>query len=130
MKRISFDFDGCLKSNKLIQLICKLFISSGYDVYILTSRNPLLPNIDLFEMSDRFGISRENIIMTNGSLKLDSFMKNRIDIHFDNSFDEVVAINDMFIGNNPMKKYEDMPAILTNIDSEEIQLINNILKDV
>lgn len=126
MKKISFDFDGCLKDNMLIQLICKTFISSGHDVYILTSRDPSLPNLDLLKISDTFGIQRENIIMTNGLKKVDFFIKNEIDIHFDNSFDEVIAINDMFIGNNPMKKSENMPAILTNIDSEEIQLINNM----
>jgi hypothetical protein len=57
--------------------------------------------------------------MTNGSLKVHTFMELGMDLHFDNTFDEVVAINDVF------KKSDDMPAILTNFDTEEMSFIYN-----
>lgn len=126
--KISFDFDGCLGDNKFVQMMCKMFISSGHNVFVITSRDPQLSNSDVFNKSDEFGIKRENIIMTNGSLKVHSFIENEIDLHFDNSFDEVVAINDEFINSpNLFQKNESMPAILVNFDSEEMAYIHNFI---
>lgn len=65
--------------------------------------------------------------MTNGTLKVHAFMKHGMDLHFDNSFDEVVAINDKFIGDHPFRKSEHMPAFLTNFDSEEMGYIYNFI---
>jgi hypothetical protein len=47
----------------------------------------------------------------------------------DNSFDEIVAINDMFVGNSPISKSDDMPAILTNFDTEEMSYIYNFINN-
>jgi len=52
-----------------------------------------------------------------------------MDLHFDNSHDEVSAINDMFEGNNSMQKSCDMPAFLTNFDSEEMGYIYNFINN-
>jgi hypothetical protein len=52
-----------------------------------------------------------------------------MDLHFDNSFDEIVAINDMFVGNEPFRKSDDMPAILTNFDTEEMSYIYNFINN-
>jgi|688.fasta_scaffold398573_2 uncharacterized HAD superfamily protein len=117
--KVSFDFDGCLGDNKFVQLICKVFQSAGHDVYILTSRDPQMENRDVWKLAEEFKIPFENVHMTNGSLKVHTFMILGIDLHFDNSFDEIVAINDMF------KKSDDMPAILTNFDTEEMGFIYN-----
>ena len=117
--KISFDFDGCLGDNKFIQLICKVFQSAGHEVFIITSRDPQMGNRDVWKLAEEFKIPFENVHMTNGSLKVHTFMILGIDLHFDNSFDEIVAINDMF------KKSDDMPAILTNFDTEEMGFIYN-----
>jgi hypothetical protein len=126
--RISFDFDGCLDDNTFVQMMCKMFISSGHDVFIITSRDPQLSNTDVFKKADEFGIKRENIVMTNGALKVHAFMLNQIDLHFDNSYDEVVAINDEFVDSpNRFQKNESMPAILVNFDTEEMGYIHNFI---
>jgi hypothetical protein len=120
--KVSFDFDGCLVDNKFVQMICKLFQSSGHDIFIITSRDPKLSNQDLWKLAQDFGISCENIHLTDGTLKFHKFMELGIDLHFDNSFDEVVAINDMFEGS------DNLPAILTNFNSEEMSYIYNFVK--
>lgn len=126
--KVSFDFDGCLGDNKFVQMICKLFISSGQDVFILTSRDPQMANLDVWKLADDFGIPKENVIMTNGTMKVHKFLELGIDIHFDNSFDEIVAINDLFTGDSPIRKLENLPGILTNFDSEEMGFIYNFIK--
>ena len=101
-------------------------MANGSEVFIITSRDPQMSNTDVFRLSDDLGIKRENIIMTNGTLKVHSFMQNQIDIHFDNSYDEVVAINDEFTkGPNIFQKNESMPAILVNFDSEEMGYVHD-----
>ncbi len=127
--KVSFDFDGCLGDNKFVQLICKLFKSTGHDVFIITSRDPALTNPDVWKLATEFNIPFENVIMTNGTLKVHAFMEYGMDLHFDNSFDEVVAINDMFVGNEPFRKSDDMPAILTNFDTEEMSMIYNFINN-
>jgi len=126
--KVSFDFDGCLGDNKFVQMMCKMFISSGHDVFIITSRDPQMSNTDVFRVSDVLGIKRENVIMTNGTLKVHSFIQNEINIHFDNSYDEVVAINDEFTKcPNIFQKNESMPAILVNFDSEEMGYVHDYI---
>jgi acid phosphatase class B len=124
--KVSFDFDGCLGDNKFVQMICKMFISSGHEVFILTSRNPKEKNIDLHTLAKELNINSENVIMTNGELKVHTFLREGFDLHFDNSFDEVVAINNMFKEtSNPLVKNESQPAILVNFDSDEVGYLVN-----
>jgi hypothetical protein len=124
--KVSFDFDGCLGDNKFVQMICKMFISSGHDVYILTSRDNRAMNSDLWKFADEYNIDRNKVFMTNGALKVDLFIKNEFDLHFDNSYDEVIAINNRFQEtNNPLIKNESQPAILVNFDSEEASFLIN-----
>jgi len=127
--KVSFDFDGCLGDNKFVQLICKVFQSAGHEVFIITSRDAQMENRDLWKLASEFSIPKENIHMTNGTLKVHKFMELGMDLHFDNSHDEVSAINDMFEGNNPMQKSPDMPAFLTNFDSEEMGYIYNYINN-
>ena len=127
--KVSFDFDGCLGDNKFVQLICKVFQSAGHEVFIITSRDPQMVNLDVWKLASEFNIPTENVHMTNGTLKVHKFMELGMDLHFDNSHDEVSAINDMFEGNNPMQKSPDMPAFLTNFDSEEIGYIYNFINN-
>jgi hypothetical protein len=81
-------------------------------------------------MARIFGIKSENVILTNGTLKVHAFMQNQIDLHFDNSYDEVAAINDEFTkGPNIFQKNESMPAILVNFDSEEMGYVHNFISN-
>ena len=124
--KVSFDFDGCLGDNKFVQMICKMFISSGHDVYILTSRDNRAMNSDLPKFADEYNIDRKKVFMTNGALKVDLFIKNGFDLHFDNSYDEVIAINNRFQETkNPLIKNESQPAILVNFDSDEASFLIN-----
>lgn len=124
--KISFDFDGCLGDNKFVQMMCKMFISSGHDVYILTSRDNRAMNSDLWKFADEYNIDRKKVFMTNGALKVDLFIKNEFDLHFDNSYDEVIAINNRFQETkNPLIKNESQPAILVNFDSDEASFLIN-----
>jgi uncharacterized HAD superfamily protein len=125
--RVSFDFDGCLRDSKIVQLICKLFQQAGHDVFILTSRDESCKNIDLINISNELNIPWDRVIMTNGSPKVNFFTKLNFDIHFDNSADEVVQINDRFIGDEKFKKSDSMPAILVNFDSEEMGFLCNFI---
>lgn len=124
--KVSFDFDGCLGDNKFVQMICKMFISSGHDVYILTSRDNRAMNSDIWKFADEYNIDRNKVYMTNGALKVDLFIKNEFDLHFDNSYGEVIAINNRFQETkNPLIKNESQPAILVNFDSDEASFLIN-----
>lgn len=125
--RVSFDFDGCLRDSKVVQLICKLFQNAGHEVFILTSRDDSCKNFDLINLANEFNIPLNKVIMTNGSPKVDFFQKFNFDIHFDNSPDEVVAINDKFQGDDKFHKNESMPAILVNFDTEEMGFLFNFI---
>ena len=90
----------------------------------------MLSQVPIFRLAEIFGIKNENIIMTNGTLKVHSFIQNQIDLHFDNSYDEVFAINDEFTkGPNIFQKNESMPAILVNFDSEEMGYVHNFISN-
>lgn len=121
--RVSFDFDGCLRDSMVVQLICKLFQNAGHEVFILTSRDDSCKNFDLINLANEFNIPLDKVIMTNGSPKVDFFQKFNFDIHFDNSPDEVVAINDI----DKFSKSESMPAILVNFDTEEMGFLFNFI---
>lgn len=103
--KISFDFDGTLNDLK-IQKIAKSFIDTGHDVWILTARqcdiaydenNNIIGyygyNLDLRIVAERIGLSKNNILYTNGALKKDLFFKHNFDIHYDDQLEEVDAIN-------------------------------------
>lgn len=119
--KISFDFDDCLNDSKFVRLIAELFRNANHEIWILTSRDPSQPNIDVWKLAKEFDIPNERIIMTDGTLKVYKFMELKLDLHFDNSWDEVVAINDKFQNcDNKFAKNTSMPAILVNFDSEEL----------
>ena len=94
--------------------------------YILTSRDNRVMNSDLWKFADEYNIDRKKVFMTNGALKVDLFIKIEFDLHFDNSYDEVIAINNRFQETkNPLIKNESQPAILVNFDSEEASFLIN-----
>lgn len=127
--KISFDFDNCLSDSKIVQLIAKLFRDADHEIWILTARDSRAMNTDVWKLAKEFDIPAERVVMTNGSLKVYKFIELNLDIHFDNSYEEVVSINDRFIdSDNKFIKNESMPAILVNFDSEELHDAFNLYK--
>lgn len=97
MLKISFDFDSTL-SLKSVQAIAEVFIGSGHDVWITTSRfeelHPSAPfNHDrLFEIAKELGIPKEKIQFTNMVDKYE-FLEG-FDIHFDDDELEIELIEE------------------------------------
>ena len=96
--KISFDFDNTI-SLRPMQELCKKFMLLGAEIFVVTSRATTMNdgavkmhNKDLFEVTDRLGIKRENIIFTEFDDKY-HFTKD-FDIHFDDSESECGMIND------------------------------------
>lgn len=118
--KVSFDFDDCLEDNKFVQTICKVFLSSNNEVFILTARDSNSKNQDVWKLVDKFKIEKSNVIMTNGDEKLNYILKNKIDFHFDDSADEIIKINQYFKDIN-----KTQPGILVNFDSEELSFLLN-----
>jgi uncharacterized protein YajQ (UPF0234 family) len=102
--KISFDYD-CTLSEPFIQKIAEVFIKSGCDVWVLTSRkdDTIIENgkiighsgfnMDLRRTIERLGIPFEKVIFTDGDYKHRYFFENEFDIHFDDAFDEIENIN-------------------------------------
>lgn len=97
---VSFDFDGTL-SLGIVQDYCKDLIMRGYSIYVTTFRyNQMLKHLypskphneDLFEVTDRIGIPRENIIFTNNRPKSFYLNNSNCIFHLD---DELGAVTDV-----------------------------------
>ena len=87
--KISFDFDDCL-SEKWIQAIAKT-LSLEHEVWIVTSRTRY--GADLLEVAANLSIPTERIVLTDGAMKWSSLNHHKIDIHYDDMFDEIMEIN-------------------------------------
>lgn len=93
--KISFDFDSTLSQEEMQELAIK-FLQSGAEVFCVTSRADYheglhFSNSDLFEVTDRIGIKRENITFTSFDDKY-KFTKD-YDLHFDDDEIEIDLIN-------------------------------------
>jgi len=95
--KVSFDFDSTLSRND-VQGYAQSLIKKGFDVWICTSR--LSPensdkgwNDDLFAISDKIGISRENIIFCNYENKSVSLKDKSFLFHLDDDWIELNFIN-------------------------------------
>ena len=92
MKKVSFDFDSTL-SRPYIQKYAKELLEKGFEVWIVTSRTEDPPvwiiggnkikqtNDDLFNIAEKIGIQRDNIIFTEYNPKSE-FFKNNNDFIF------------------------------------------------
>lgn len=92
--RVSFDFDSCL-TEEIIQKVAKIFLMTGTEVFIITSRNnkSFENNIDLFNLAHILGIKEENIHFTNSEVKWKKVLELDINLHFDDMEHEVHLIN-------------------------------------
>ena len=96
-KKVSFDYDLTL-SRQDVQDFCKEMMDKGADVYVCTFRtkeyNDALfkivdkstpANSDLFEVTDKLGIPRENIIFTEMEEK-SKFLTDDFIFHLDDDY--------------------------------------------
>jgi len=103
--KISFDFDMTL-GERHIQELASLLILAGADVWILTARvddyirdeNKKIIgyngyNHDLRQVARRLGIPKDKILFTGGARKVKMYQEHKFDMHFDDMWDEVEAIN-------------------------------------
>ena len=99
--KVSFDFDSCL-STKRMQIVASIFIKTGHDVYVTTTRYPSTPeniakwpwtesrNLELFKITDGLGIPRKNITFTSMIDKWN--VLHEFDIHYDDDDNEKPAV--------------------------------------
>lgn len=106
--RVSFDFDSTLDRPQVQDYAFSL-INKGYDVWVITSRYPPgtdpkysirsimieIDNSDLFEVTDRLGIKREQIIFTSHELKSQIMNERGLEFlfHLDDDWVEINHIN-------------------------------------
>lgn len=108
-KKISFDFDGTLvddfygelnNQKEEIQNICKNLIDNGYDVHIVTKRygeiykayGKINEYIEVFKLAEKLGIPKSKIYFTNRDWKYTTLTRLGINVHFENSKNEVDQI--------------------------------------
>jgi len=95
--RISFDFDATL-SRTHVQKFAQKMIDDGHDVWVTTTRlsPPNAPNDDwnddLFEVTDKLGISRDKIRFTNKGDKYPYFKNQYFVWHLDDMSYDVKMI--------------------------------------
>ena len=108
MNKVSFDFDSTL-SIKQIEDFASSLIKQGYDLWVITSRNTdgtdpkykqngmwvPIDNTDLFEVTDRIGIKRNQIIFTSHQLKSEVINERGLEFifHLDDDWIEINHIN-------------------------------------
>jgi len=91
--RISFDFDGCIDKNVILQSIAKTLLKDNFEIFILTSRNSTLENLDLWKVVEDIGIKKDNVLFSYHTSKLQMFIDKKLDMHFDDDHLDVDDIN-------------------------------------
>ena len=114
--KISFDFDGTL-TVEAIKNSAKICIIGGHDVWIVTARTDCNYNTDLYKICDYIGLEHNKVIFTNGDLKITEYEKGNFDLHYDDEWDEVAAINN--IGGTAVLVNPDFQDIYMNMQFEE-----------
>lgn len=87
--KISFDFDDCLSEEWIQQMAQAL--SLQHEVWIVTSRTRY--SQDLLDVAEKISIPKERIVLTDGGMKWSSLNYYKIDVHYDDMWDEVLEIN-------------------------------------
>ena len=94
--KIGIDFDGTLEFPKMQEIVKKLKYN-GHDLYLITYRyddeNLIIQNMHnlynnnyLYELCNKVGIERKNIIFTNYKMKHSFITKYNIELHYDDDF--------------------------------------------
>lgn len=76
-----------------VQLILERHLAWGDDVHIVTSRNPIFDNLDLFEICEEYGIPKSKVHFTNQQLKLETLKSIGCNLHYDDDLIEIDDIN-------------------------------------
>ena len=88
--RVSFDVDGVLDTEGG-KRIARRAIDRGDDVFIITARNERL-SAGVYEIANELGIPRLRVYFTNGADKWRIIDRLDIDLHYDNSREQVDKI--------------------------------------
>lgn len=88
--RVSFDIDGVLDTEQG-KVIAKRAIDRGDDVFIITARNDRFSR-EVYEIATLLGIPRLRVYFTNGADKWRTIDRLDIDLHYDNSREQVDKI--------------------------------------
>lgn len=89
--RIGFDFDGVI-STPQGQAMASKEIKNGNQVFIITKRG-LMGQSDVYAVSDRLGVPRENVVFTQGKYKYNYLRNLYIDVFYDDTQEEIDKIN-------------------------------------
>lgn len=89
--RVSFDVDGVLDT-EAGKDIARRAINKGDDVFIITARNEGRMSAEVFEIAKELGIPKLRIYFTNGADKWRTVDRLDIDLHYDNSREQVDKI--------------------------------------
>lgn len=88
--RVSFDVDGVL-TTEAGKKIAQRAIDKGEDVFIITARNERL-SAGVYAIANELGIPRLRVYFTNGADKWRTIERLDIDLHYDNSSEQVDKI--------------------------------------
>jgi acid phosphatase class B len=91
--RISFDIDGVLDT-EAGQLIAQRAIDRGDDVFIITARNEERASAEVYEIAQKLNIPRLRVYFTNGADKWRTIDRLDIDLHYDNSLEQIDKIEE------------------------------------
>jgi hypothetical protein len=89
-KRVSFDYDGVLSTDKGKELAAQK-IKDGYHVYIITAREES-DGSTVYNTAAELGISSSDVLFTNGRDKWPYCQQHLIDTHYDNNAEQVRKI--------------------------------------
>ena len=89
--RVSFDIDGVLDTLGG-QDIATRAINRGDDVFIITGRNEGTMSAEVYAIAVKLGIPKLRIYFTNGADKWRTIERLDIDLHYDNSREQVDKI--------------------------------------
>ena len=152
-KTISFDFDNTvaityvefekdsdpepvfLEYNPKIVSLMKEYIENGDDVYIVTSRYRHLeqeyPDQDVPYHLDKLGLTEyfwpDKVFYMNGGLKHEKLRELGVDLHYDDSMEELLTCRSAGIAcKNPLDYYKDANVVGKSIifdDSDKILIL-------
>lgn len=89
---VAIDFDGCLSTYK-VQVLARKMIKNGIEVWVVTKRKEGKHNKDLFEVLDKIGLIRSQVIYTNNKSKVDYLQSINADLFIDNDTIDFGEIN-------------------------------------
>ena len=89
--RVSFDVDGVLDTEPGKQLAQRA-IEKDDDVFIITARNEGRMSAEVYEIVQELEIPRLRVYFTNGADKWRTIERLDIDLHYDNSREQVDKI--------------------------------------